>query len=169
MYEPGLYGFGVSPKLAIGQRAIFLDSGDGLILWDLVPFLDEATRHIVRSLGRLKAIAVSHPHYYSNLVEWSRAFGDVPVYLHDADRSWVTRPDPCIVHWSGETCELAPGVTLLRTGGHFEGASVLHWAAGGGVLLTGDSVQVGPDGRVSFMRSYPNMVPLNGTSIEAIA
>ncbi len=172
MHEPGLYGFGISPKFAIGQRALFVSTGDGLILWDLVPFLDEATREIVASLGGIKAIAISHPHYYSNLVEWSRAFGDVPVYLHENDRPWVTRPDPCIVHWSGDSRELAPGVRIVRTGGHFEGASVLHWAAGAkgaGVLLTGDTVQVGPDRRVSFMRSYPNMVPLNEASVASIS
>ena len=172
MHEPGLYGFGVSPKFAIGQRGIFVDTGEGLILWDLVPFLDDATRQLVRSLGGVKAIAISHPHYYSNLVDWSRAFGNVPVYLHDADRDWVTRPDQCIRYWSGESLELVSGATIIRTGGHFEGASILHWAAGAGgrgALLTGDSVQVGPDRRVSFMRSYPNMVPLSATTVECIA
>ena len=29
-------------------------------------------------MGGLKAIAISHPHYYSSMVEWSRAFGGVP-------------------------------------------------------------------------------------------
>ena len=172
LHEPGLYGFGITPKFAIGQRAMFVATDQGLILWDLVPFLDQATRHIVAALGGIRAIVISHPHYYSNLVEWSRAFGDVPIYLHEADGDWVTRPDPCIRHWSGDSFELVQGVTIVRIGGHFDGASVLHWAAGAGgagVLLTGDSVQVGPDRRVSFMRSYPNMVPLDAASVERIA
>jgi hypothetical protein len=32
----------------------------------------------------------------------------------------------------GETRELGPGLTLVRCGGHYEGGTVLHWAAGRG-------------------------------------
>ena len=53
-------------------------------------------------MGGIKAIAISHPHYYSSMVEWSRAFGGVPIYLHAADRQWVMRPDHAIVFWEGE-------------------------------------------------------------------
>ena len=55
-------------------------------------------------------------------------------------------------------------MTLINTGGHFEGSQVLHWAAGcdgQGALLTGDTVTVVMDRRyVSFMYSYPNLIPL---------
>ena len=123
-------------------------------------FLVEA----VRGLGGLAAIAISHPHYYSSMVEWSRAFGGVPIYLHAADRQWVMRPDPVIDFWKGGTKELFGGLTLVNTGGHFEGFQVLHWqggAGGKGVLLSGDQPQVCRDRRwVSFMYSYPNLIPL---------
>jgi glyoxylase-like metal-dependent hydrolase (beta-lactamase superfamily II) len=74
--------------------------------------------------------------------------------------------------WEGETRELCPGVTLLRCGGHFAGGTALHWAdgAGGkGALLTGDIAAVTPDGRLSFMRSYPNLIPLDAGSVRHIA
>jgi hypothetical protein len=47
--------------------------------------------------GGLGAIAISHPPYYGSMVEWSRAFGGVPIYVHAAEREWVLRPDPAIV------------------------------------------------------------------------
>ena len=121
--------------------------------------------------GGLSAIAISHPHYYSSLVEWSHAF-DAPVYLHTADREWVQRPDPSIVFWDGDSHELEPGLMLLRLGGHFAGGTVLHWVAGQGgrgVLLSGDIVQVVSDRRwVSFMYSYPNLIPLPAATVRGM-
>ena len=72
----------------------------------------------------------------------------------------VVRPDPAVV-WESETQELVPGVTLIGCGGHFAGGTVPHWAQGAGgqgALLSGDILQVGPDKKVSFMRSYPDLI-----------
>ena len=126
----------------------------------------------MKKLGGISAIAISHPHYYSSMLEWSRAFGDVPIYLHEAERPWVQRPSPSIQFWSGEQKEIGDGLTLFRTGGHFEGYQVLHWrggAAGKGALLSGDQPTVAADRRwVSFMYSYPNFIPLNAPAIRRI-
>ncbi len=170
LHEPGLLGFGMQPHFAIGQRALLVDTGAGWVMWDCVPLLDDATLALLRALGGLRAIAISHPHYYATCVDWSRAFGGIPVYAHAADRAWVQRLDPCMVHWTGDSHALAPGLTLVRAGGHFDGAAVLHWTAadGAGVLLTADTLQVGPDGQLGFMRSYPNMVPLAAPAVDAI-
>jgi hypothetical protein len=63
-------------------------------------------------------------------------------------------------------------VRLIQCGGHFEGSAVLQWASaadGRGALLTGDSITVAPDRRfVSFMRSYPNLIPLPASEVERI-
>jgi len=121
----------------------------------------------IEELGGIAAIAISHPHYYSSMVEWARAF-DAPVHLHAADREWVMRPDEGIDFWDGETRELGEGLTLVRCGGHFEGGTVLHWE-GGNALLSGDIVQVVQDRRwVSFMYSYPNLIPLPAATVERI-
>src|SRR4029077_15703667 len=97
-----------------------------------------------------------------SMVDWSRALGGVPIYLHAADRAWVMRPDPGIGSWDGETRTLGEGLTLVRCGGHFDGGTVLHWAGGAGgrgALLTGDIIQVVPDRKhVGFMDSYPNYI-----------
>jgi glyoxylase-like metal-dependent hydrolase (beta-lactamase superfamily II) len=106
------------------------------------------------------------------MVEWSRAFGNIPIYLHKDDARWVMRPDPCIEFWEGETKILPGGLTLIRCGGHFDGGTVLHWpsgAGGSGALLTGDIIQVVPDRRfVSFMYSYPNYIPLGAAAVRRI-
>ena len=170
--EPGLIGIGTEPDFAIGQRALFLRTPKANVLWDCLPLLDEAVAEAIQALGGISAIAISHPHYYSGMVEWSRAFGGVPIYLHADDRQWVMRPDKAIVFWAGETRTLAEGLTLVRCGGHSDGGTVLHWAGGAGgrgALLAGDIIQVVPDRKhVSFMWSYPNYVPLHASAIERV-
>lgn len=175
--EPGLIRIGTEPSFGIGQHA-FLVEGTGEegsarnILWDCITLIDEETVEAVRGRGGLSAIALSHPHYYSTIVEWSRAFGGVPIYIHAADRQWVTRPDPAIVFWEGETLDLGSGRTLIRGGGHFDGGTMLHWAGGAGgrgALLPGDIVQVVFDRRwVSFMYSYVNLIPLPPAKVQHI-
>ena len=169
---PNLWGIQTEPKFGIGQRALLVQRAQGGILWDCISLIDSSTAGLVKALGGISAIAISHPHYYSSMVEWSREFGGVPIYLHEADREWVQRPDPAIVFWSGETHRLGEGLTLVRVGGHFAGCQVLHWADGedgNGALLTGDMPQVCPDRRhVSFMYSYPNYIPLDGATVREI-
>jgi glyoxylase-like metal-dependent hydrolase (beta-lactamase superfamily II) len=170
--EPGLTGIRIEPHFAIGQRALFLRTPKANILWDCLSLLDEAVVEAIKALGGISAIAISHPHFYSSMVEWSQALGSVPIYLHAADHQWVMRPDKAIVSWEGEKRTLADGLTLIHCGGHFEGGTVLHWpggASGKGALLTGDIIQVVPDRKhVSFMYSFPNYIPLPASAIERI-
>ena len=107
--EPGLTGIGTHPEFAIAQRALLVQTPAGNILWDCISLLDPPTWAVVQSLGGIAAIAISHPHYYSSMVEWSRAF-DAPIYLHAADRQWVMRTDPNIQYWEGNTRALAGGI-----------------------------------------------------------
>jgi len=170
-HEPGLLGIGTTPTFAIGERALLLQRPQGNILWDCISLIDAETVEKVEQLGGITAIAISHPHYYTAMVEWARHFG-ATIYLHEADRQWVMRPDDCIQFWSGEAYQLAEDITLLRLGGHFAGGTVLYWpqgAAGRGALLSGDIIQVVSDRQfVSFMYSYPNLIPLPMTAVQRI-
>ncbi|HEV2841809.1 MAG TPA: hypothetical protein VGW39_10820 [Chthoniobacterales bacterium] len=167
-----LFGIGTEPSFAIGQRALLVQSPGGNILWVCVTLLDDRTVARVRELGGIRAIAISHPHFYSAMVEWSRAFDDAPIHLHGADRQWVMREDPSIRFWEGTTQQLWDGMTLVNCGGHFDGGTVLHWpdgAQGSGAILPGDIIQVVLDRRhVSFMRSYPNLIPLSAAAVTQI-
>jgi len=170
--EGELTGVGTTPGFAIGQRALLVPAGDGeLVMWDCITLFDDETAAEIERRGRVLAIAISHPHYYSAMVEWAHRFG-CPVLLHADDAEWIMRPDPVIDLWEGERKELGDGLTLVRCGGHFAGGTVLHWAGGAGgrgSLLSGDIVQVIPDRRhVGFMYSYPNLIPLPAAAVEGI-
>ncbi|WP_045233717.1 MBL fold metallo-hydrolase [Deinococcus pimensis] len=170
--EPDLHGVGVTPSLMIGQRALLVRTLHGNVLWDCLPLIDDEGVRAVTELGGIRHIAVSHPHYYGAMVEWARAF-DAPIHLHAADREWVCRPDPRVRFWEGDSYLLGPGTTLVRCGGHFDGGTVLHWADGAdgrGVLLGGDIINVVMDRRwVSFMYSFPNLIPLGPRAVRTIA
>lgn len=169
--EPELTGVGLEPSFGIGQRALLVRTRHGNVLWDCVPLLDDAARDRIRALGGIDAVCLSHPHFYAAVVEFADAF-DARILIPYADRRWVRRPSPRIELFEDEA-EPVPGLTLARIGGHFDGAAVLHWPAGAdgrGALLTGDTITVVADRDwVSFMWSYPNLIPLDEATVEDIA
>ncbi|MCH7745547.1 MAG: MBL fold metallo-hydrolase, partial [Chloroflexi bacterium] len=115
--EPGLTGIGITPSFTIGQRALLVQTSGGNILYDCVSYLDDETIQAVKALGGIQGICFSHPHFYDSMVTWSRAFDDAPIYIPEADKEHVMRPDPAIRYWDGKPLELAPGVTLVQCGG----------------------------------------------------
>jgi hypothetical protein len=166
--EPGLHQLVVAPHFAIGQRALLIERPEGNVLWDLIALMDAATLARIEGIGGLRAIAISHPHYYTTNRAWAEAF-DCPVWLHADDAGWVQRPHRRLRHWGGETMELCPGLTLIRAGGHFPGGTVLHRADGAGTLFSGDILQVTPDRMVSVMWSYPNLIPVDASTLRRVA
>ena len=170
--EPDLFGLHVERRVGISQLAKLVRTPAGMLLWDPLPFVDDAAARAVRELGEVVAIVASHPHMYGVQVEWSRLLGGPPVLVAEPDAHWVQRPDGVVETWSGER-EVLPGVVLSQPGGHFPGSAVVHWAAGAegrGVLLSGDTIWANADRRsVAFMRSYPNLLPLSGAVAERIA
>ncbi|MCO7273494.1 MBL fold metallo-hydrolase [Cellulosimicrobium cellulans] len=170
--EPDLFGLSSEPSVGIGQQAKIVRTPAGNLLWDPPGYVDDDAVEQVRALGPVVAIAASHPHMFGVQVAWSRALGGVPVLVAEADAHWVARPDPVIETWTGER-ELLPGVVLSQPGGHFPGSAVVHWAAGAegrGVLLSGDTIFANPDRTsVSFMRSYPNRIPLSAAVVLRVA
>jgi hypothetical protein len=158
-------------ELGIGQRALLVRTPQGNVLWDAVPLLDDDARRRIADLGGIAAICLSHPHFYAAHVDYAEAF-DAAIYLPRADLAWVRRPSDRIVVFD-EEAEPVPGITVARTGGHFDGAAVLHWPAGAegrGALLTGDTITVVQDREwVSFMWSFPNLIPLDAATVQDIA
>lgn len=170
--EPELYGIISHPAVGIGQRTLLVRTDVGNLLWDPIGFVDETAARAVRELGDVVAIVASHPHMYGAQVAWSRLLGGVPVFVAEQDRAWVQREDACIQTFSGDL-QVLPGVRLRTIGGHFPGSAVALWPAGAGgrgVLLTGDSIFPSPNGTsVSFMRSYPNRIPLSAAVVDRLA
>lgn len=171
LLEPDLFGVTVAPAVGIGQQAHLVRTSHGNLLWDPVGYLDEQAVREIREVGEVAAIASSHPHMFGVQVEWSRALDGPPVLVCEPDLGWVARPDPAVRTWSGRL-EVVPGVTLAQLGGHFPGSAVAYWAGGAdgrGVLLSGDTIQANPDRTsMTFMRSYPNRLPLSAAVVERI-
>ena len=121
-------------------------------MWDMIALIDDDTVEKINSLGPLKAIVISHPHYYTTYAEWSATFG-VPVYISSDDKEWLCQRPPTpdslsfIEGAAGTTMEVLPGVTAIKTGGHFPGSLVLHW---GGRLFIADTIVTVP---VRFFKS----------------
>ncbi|KON89895.1 hypothetical protein AF332_25790 [Sporosarcina globispora] len=170
--ESNLYSMKTVPEFAIGQTAYLVQTNGFNLMWDCITYLDEHTIETIKELGGIDAIALSHPHYYSAQAEWAETF-NVPIYIHEDDREWVMRDSEHIIFWSGESLKLQDGLVIHRLGGHFKGGAVLHWEKGNegkGILLTGDIIQVVADRQwVSFMYSYPNLIPLSAETVERMA
>ncbi len=164
-----LYAIYTEPAFAINQRAHLLLDPGGNILWDCIANIDEHTVEQINGLGGVRAITLSHPHYFSTILEWSKAFGNVPIYVNALDAEWLTNRDDNVQLWSDKELHLWNGIFLVRCGGHFPGASVLYSPVNDGILLVGDTIQVNPTLKtVSFMYSYPNLIPLPKKSIIEI-
>ena len=168
----GVHSLQISPHFGIGQRAFLIEGPDGNILWDCLSLIDEPSKARITAMGGLSAIAISHPHFYSSMTEWSAAGVSVPIHIHANDSEWVQRHDAALRPWTGETLSIGQA-TMIRCGGHFDGSCVLYcpWLEGGrGALFVGDTMQVTMDRQfVSFMRSYPNLVPLDAKAVTAIS
>jgi hypothetical protein len=160
----------IVPSFAIGQRAFLVLSAGGNVLWDCIPLLDEATEAFINSRGGIRAIAISHPHYYSNAQEWAAKF-NCPVFIHKKDKEWAPEFEDLIL-WEGREKVFWEGIKIINIGGHFPGSCVLHVPdlPGGGTVLCSDSLYISRNKEhVSVMHSYPNNIPVPNPEIERIA
>lgn len=165
-----LYELKMVPSFGIGQRAFLLLSPNGNVLWDCITLLNESAIAFIRAKGGLKAIAFSHPHYYSTMNDWASVF-NCEIYIHAKDEQWVYYKTNHLKLWEGEQHMLWDGLTLHNIGGHFPGSSILHIPAftPKGTILCGDTFYISPNKKhFSFMYSYPNRIPLPITEVKRI-
>ncbi|WP_250633126.1 MBL fold metallo-hydrolase [Pinirhizobacter soli] len=170
--DNGVFALSMPAGFAIPQRAMHLPTDAGNILFECVSMVNDEAVRALHARGGVDRIIISHPHFYTSMVEWSEALGGVPILLNAADREWVKRSSPRIEFWEGDHHVLSPDVTLIRTGGHFPGCTALHWKNGprpGGTLFAGDTPQVVFDRRhVTFMYSYPNYMPMKPSDVRTM-
>ncbi|KAF2456414.1 beta-lactamase-like protein [Lineolata rhizophorae] len=167
------------PKTGIGQRAILLETPHGNVLWDCITLLDDPTIDLIISKGGLKAIVISHPHFYSAHRDWAKTF-QCPVYVASDDAEWLNVADdpdaPFRKMIETPTETIVPGVTAIKAGGHFPGSMMLHWDK---KLLIADTLMTVPSAlyhvdrlpgttSYAFMWSIPNMIPLPPQDIQKI-
>jgi glyoxylase-like metal-dependent hydrolase (beta-lactamase superfamily II) len=170
--EDGVTTLRMRPAFAIDQRAFLIPYGPQKLMWECLSLVTDEAVQGIRAAGGVAAIALSHPHFYAAMAQWSDALGGVPIYLHEADRDWVRRASPQLRFWGGERLELSDDLTLVHLPGHFPGSSGLWWKSGPratGCLFPGDALQVVMDRRhVTFMYSYPNAIPLGPQAVRAL-
>lgn len=170
--EAQLHSIKTEPKFGLGQTAYLIKENGFNLLWDCIPYIDSETENKINEMGGIQAIALSHPHFYSTQVEWAERF-EALIYIHEDDKEWVMRESDRIIFWSGESFQLHEEIILHRLGGHFKGGTVIEWTSGNegkGILLTGDTIHVVAEQEwVSFMYSYPNLIPLPVAKVEEIA
>lgn len=169
--EPGLHSLRVEPRTGIGQTCYLVRTSSGNVLFDVPPYLDDEAVAAVAGLGGIDAIVASHPHMHGLQVAWSEAFAGARILVARRDRSWVQRPSPHVREFEDEA-EVLRGVRVRRVGGHFPGSCVVSFEARDGalVLLGSDSISpVAREGWVTFMRSFPNYLPLSAGAVRGIA
>jgi len=170
--EPGLTGIGTTPAFAIGQRSVLVQTVSGNLLWDPSGYIDPAAVDAARSLGGVRYVTASHPHFYGSMGMWQREF-DATVLVPEADASWLTALGvvTSFTPWSSRL-EVLPGVTLVQCGGHFPGSAVVHCASaasGAGALLSGDTIMVTPgEDRATFSWSVPNLLPMSAAPVRGV-
>ncbi|KAL9061582.1 MAG: hypothetical protein Q9162_000114 [Coniocarpon cinnabarinum] len=130
----------------------------------------------------LKAIAISHPHFYTTHTLYSHHFPNTPIHLAANDTEWLMHPPLSSSSHTylegavGATKELVPSVTLIKAGGHFAGSLLLHWD---GHLFLADTIMTVPSAFTPhprprgvnsyvFQWSIPNAIPLSPPIIMGI-
>jgi len=165
-----LYELKMIPGFAIGQRAFFVLASGGNILWDCIPLIDEPTIDFIKSKGGLKAIAFSHPHYYSTMNVWADVF-NCPIYIHQNDEQWIMNKGNHVSLWVDTERELWDSIRIINIGGHFPGSSILHipFLSPEGLVLCGDTLYISRSKRhIAVMHSYPNQIPLSLREVHRI-
>lgn len=168
--DENLFEIQSSPVFAIGQRALLFINPEGNILWDCIALINDEIIEFIKQKGGIKAIAFSHPHYYTTMNEWANIF-DCPIYIHQKDEAWVYNRGKNVKFWTGTELPLWSGMKLINIGGHFPGSSVLHipLLSAKGTILCGDTFYVSPSKKhAAVMYSYPNRIPLPVEETERI-
>ena len=153
--EPRMWSMVTEPQVGIGQRAIFLQAEHGNVLWDCLTWIDQETIDWINDKGGLKAIVISHPHFYATHLDWAATFS-CKVYLAKADEEWLSRPDADNqrVLLMEDNTEIWPdGPRALIPGGHFPGSAVLLWNK---MLFVADTIMAVPVGSDPFCTHVGN-------------
>lgn len=160
---PGVEEFLTEPRFGLDGHGWLLRHPEGNVAFEAAGWYSPEALDRIEALGGIAVLAASHAHAYGALWQLQERFDPPVVAIHTGDLGWtgafrVTWP------WD-DRFEVRPGLTLVHTGGHFDGHAVLH-DAGRRALFAGDALKVdaGPDGRaaaISCHKAYHQRIPLS--------
>jgi hypothetical protein len=163
----GITEFGTEPRFGLDSRGWVIETDAGLVGFECAPWYTHAMlaelRRMAAEKGGFDVLASSHVHGYGALWQLQLELEPATVCVGVRDLEWTKA---FRVTWpADDVLELAPDLTLHRTGGHFPGHSVLHDSRRG-VLFCGDSLKVdlGGDGNpvgLSAHKAFHAQIPLS--------
>ncbi len=121
--EPGVWRFWNDPVSGIGPSAYVIVTPGGNMGFEGCPVFSEAALDHIAALGGLKVVSASHPHSYGALAQLQDRF-DPSSPCRRPDFTWSAALQ---VSWPyDDDLEPLPGLSLIRTAGHFDGHAVLY-------------------------------------------
>jgi len=159
----GITEFRCEPRFGLDSRGWVVESDIGLVGFECAPWYSPAALDELRRRGGLEVLAASHVHGYGALWHLQQQLDPPVVSVGVRDLLWTKA---FRVTWpADDELVLAPDLVLHRTGGHFDGHSVLHDSRRG-VLFCGDSLKVDLDasGRavaLSAHKAFHAQIPLS--------
>jgi len=169
--EDGVWRYSLEEPVGISPSGYVITHPDGNVAFEAPALYDGAALDHIESLGGVAFASASHPHTYGALWRLAERFG-CEVAVARGDLGWarafgVTLP-------FDERLELPGGLSLVRTGGHFDGHAVLHDPQSRRLYI-GDAVKLelapsDPAGRtadgISTHKAFVRRIPL--TPSEAL-
>ena len=135
--EDGVWRFANDPAVGIGPMGYLIRCDGHNVAFEACGVLSDAALDHVAALGGVDVAAASHPHAYGALWQLQDHF-DCEIALHPGDLAWS---GAFRVTWPyDDELEIAPGLRLHHTAGHFAGHTVLHDAERR-ILFCGDALK----------------------------
>ncbi|MBC7373782.1 MAG: hypothetical protein H7323_07315 [Frankiales bacterium] len=158
----GITEFRCEPRFGLDSRGWVIDSDVGLVGFECAPWYSEAALDELRRRGGLQVLAASHVHGYGALWRLQQQLDPPIVSVGVRDLLWTKA---FRVTWpADDELQFAPDLVLHRTGGHFDGHSVLHDSRRG-ALFCGDSLKVDLDAgqpvALSAHKAFHAQIPLS--------
>ena len=162
----GVLIFRSEPTLGIGPNGYLLALPGGNLLFENPPWYSEAALAEIAARGGVRWLAASHPHAYGGLWQVQERFQPEIVAIQRDDLPWTNAFQANYPY--DEFLELAPGVELHHTGGHFDGHAVLY-LRDRQTLFAGDMVKFHlaetPPG-ISTHKGFNRRIPLSHAEIR---
>ena len=166
---PGVEEHGCGPRFGLDSRGWVLESDVGRIGFECAPWYSDGAVESLRERGGLAVLASSHVHGYGALWRLQEQLEPRVVAVGVRDLVWTKA---FRVTWPvDDVLQLADGLVLHRTGGHFDGHTVLHDSRHG-YLFCGDSLKADLDaeGRpvaLSAHKAFHAQIPLSHGELRA--